>query len=95
MDRAMCRHCGTEIVTRPRGLGWQCFADRSIRAKYPPACVYGRHGAKGHTDGTAAEPPLPPGPTSHRPGTPEKVLVMLWRVEQNLHLHHPNDPRIG
>lgn len=30
-------------------------------------------------------------PTSHPPGTPEKIAVMPQRVENGLPIHHPND----
>jgi hypothetical protein len=41
--KAVCRHCGDEPVTRPRGLGWKCYHDPEIKALYPsanPAAVW-------------------------------------------------------
>ncbi len=38
--------------------------------------------------------PLPPEPTHHLPGTPGKEKVMMERLEQGFHLHHPDDARV-
>lgn len=35
--------------------------------------------------------PLPPEPTHHLPGTPEKAAVMAARLAAGYHLHHPRD----
>lgn len=46
--RPRCRHCGNELVTRPRGLGWKCFANPAIRAMYgPPAEATAKFAPKG------------------------------------------------
>lgn len=44
----------------------------------------------GHGTGFASRP-LPPTPTSHRPGSPEKMDVMHARLAAGFHLHHPLD----
>jgi hypothetical protein len=37
--------------------------------------------------------PYPCGPTSHYPGTREKIEVLRQRVENNQELYHPDDAR--
>lgn len=36
-------------------------------------------------------PPHPTTPTDTRPGSPEKIAIMIARREAGLHLHHPDD----
>lgn len=45
-------------------------------------------------DKSEREPPLPESPetTSHLPGTPGKIQVMRWRLQQNYALFSPGDP---
>jgi ribosomal protein L37E len=83
----LCRHCGRVRVNRPRGLCWSCYYTPGIRERYPSYSKFARRGlgiGGGH-------PPLPPTPTSARPGTPEKVRVMEQRARNHQSLWHPDD----
>jgi hypothetical protein len=36
-------------------------------------------------------PPPPPFPTEHLPGSEEKIIVMMLRIQQGYHLRHVDD----
>lgn len=85
---SLCLHCRKNKGTRARGLCWVCHADREVR---------GRYGAGGRV-GAGVENsvgPLPLLPTPARPGTPEKLAVLIARAERGQRLWHPLDARMG
>jgi hypothetical protein len=84
---ALCRHCGQEAATRPRGLGHSCYLDPAIRDLYParkgrgPALV----GATPRYTGQEPEPTPAP------PGSAAKVQVLVERHARGLCLWHQAD----
>jgi len=42
-----------------------------------------------------SDPPPPPEPTNHLPGTPGKVQVMAERLEARYAIWHPQDAKLG
>jgi hypothetical protein len=94
-ERQMCRHCGAEVVTRPRGLGWKCFYTPGVKENYPPVF-------RTRTGSTYDMPeihdfygdtPLPER-TDTLPGTEERLRVFEERAPRRLALFHPDDPAI-
>src|SRR5687767_2729126 len=83
----VCRHCQQSKVNRPRGLCWSCYYRPGVRELYPSTSKYARRGV-GNFAGAA---PLPPCPTSARPGTPEKLAVLEERARDRCGLWHPYD----
>lgn len=47
-----------------------------------------------HADGGFDEPPLAPEATEHAPGSPEKMLVMQWRLANGYRAFHPADAAV-
>lgn len=87
-----CRHCGRETASRPRGLGWNCFYTPGVRELYAVSdSVCAGHGVGG--DNGLRRPP-PAAPTAARPGSPEKLAVLIERAGREELLHHPLDARI-
>lgn len=85
--RRVCRHCGCQKASRPRGLCWRCFDVPGIRNLYPSTSKYARRGLVCEDN-----PQLrPPQPTSARPGSPEKLAVLEQRAECGEALWHPED----
>ncbi len=84
-----CQHCGYEVVCRPRGLCWNCFADRRIRELYAPVTRAGDYGA------LVYEPPQlePATPCPHPVGSPERIATYASRAEAGEKLWHPEDSR--
>ena len=82
-----CRHCQYARVSRPRGLCWTCYYDVAIRDLYPSASKFGRRGAGAAV--RRAKPALDP--TDARPGTAEKIVVLMRRAELGQELWHPGD----
>jgi len=85
----ICRNCGREKVNRPRGLCWSCYYRPGVRDRFESESIFGR---RGRANGTAV---LPPNPTQARPGSPEKIAVMIERLEAGFALHHPGDLKHG
>jgi hypothetical protein len=86
---AVCVHCRTYGVTRPRGLCFACYADPDVRAGYAPVGDPRFH-RRGHACANA-ERPRPPEPTAALPGTEEKVAVLESRLAAGYALFHPDD----
>lgn len=84
--RPMCKHCGVEPVTRPRGLGWKCFYTPGVKDMYPSLSKFARRGVKDTYGGHDM-----PEPTTAKPGTPEKAAVLEQRAERRQRLWHPDD----
>ncbi len=85
--RPLCRHCVKRPVNRSRGLCWTCYYTPAIRDLYPSThpCA-----ARGYGD-VYHNAPLADAPTSARPGTEAKILVMIARAERRECLFHPGD----
>lgn len=86
-----CLHCGTGVVSRPRGLCWNCYYTPGVKEQYGPLNKYGRRGV-GNLTGRR---PLPPEPTVARPGGPEKVAVLAERAARGFNLWHPDDVELS
>jgi hypothetical protein len=84
---AICRHCGTNPVNRPRGLCWSCYYRPGVRDQYPSTSKYARRGV-GNFNGAAAPPEFP---TDAAPGSPEKVAILAQRARLKQSLWHPAD----
>jgi hypothetical protein len=82
----VCRHCHLGPVSRPRGLCWSCYYTPGVRDMYPSTSKFGRRGL-GNFNGTGAMP----APTAALPGSPEKVEVLIERVQNRQALWHPED----
>jgi hypothetical protein len=84
-----CRNCNKVCCLRPRFLCWKCASSADIRNKFPSEYMESIDGSKikrwpGPMD-------IPPEPTKFLPGTPEKIAVLTWRVENGYLLWHPDD----
>ena len=84
IKKSMCRHCGKEVVSRPRGLGWRCYYTPGIQALYPIKAV------DSNNRGVDTPTRLPEKPTSLPPG-PERIPVYRARLERGEHWQHPRD----
>jgi hypothetical protein len=82
-----CRHCAEAVVSRPRGLCWSCYYTTGVREQYPSTSKYGRRGL-GNFSGRGAPATLP---TDARPGSLEKIAVLMERVRLRQSLWHPHD----
>lgn len=81
-----CRHCQGGPVNRPRGLCWNCYYS-AARELYQSESNLGRR-----TDGANINRSvMPDSPTSHKPGSPEKVAVLEARAAAGEALFHPAD----
>lgn len=87
--KPVCRHCKQRPVHRPRGLCLGCYYRPGVRELYPSTSKYARRGIK--ATGAAG---LDPEPTDALPGTPEKMAVLMRRVEGGFRLWHPLDAKI-
>jgi len=82
----MCRHCGRQPTSRPRGLCWTCYYKPGLRQLYPCTSKYAPTGGDFYGLGD-----LPAGPTRARPGSPEKVAILEQRARLHQALWHPAD----
>lgn len=90
--RAMCRHCGSKVASRPRGLCWTCYYTAAIRSQYTPGSANpdtAKFAVMGVGNGFRAKKPH--NPTKAAPGSEEKLLVMIRRAERGESLFHPKD----
>lgn len=87
--RPMCKHCGREPVTRPRGLGHRCYYTPGIRDRY--GWTDDRTAGSRGVALTNAEPPPPAEPTAALQGTEEKIAVLAARAAAGVGLFHPRD----
>lgn len=83
----ICKHCQKSKVNRPRGLCWSCYYTPGVKEMYPSTSKYARRGV-GNFTGNA---PVAPRPTTHAPGTPEKMAVLEERAKNKQALWHPFD----
>lgn len=89
MIGAKCRHCGVEPNNRPRGLGWKCYYTPGVKEMYPSTSKFARRGVGNGYGGHR----LPQAPTTHPPGSPEKLAVLEERAKDGAALWHPFDAR--
>lgn len=82
----LCRHCGRNVVSRPRGLCWACYYTPGLRDGYPSTSKFARRGL-----GSRTPKLFPVVPTEAPPGSPEKVETLAGRVAAGVHLWHPRD----
>lgn len=83
-----CRHCQLKPAVRARGLCAHCFADPSIRDRYPTLATFRHgHGSDPTQKRTVGQP------TSALPGTQAKLQVLCDRAAANEILFHPDDAR--
>lgn len=90
LNRKVCRHCGREPVSRPRGLGWKCYYRPEVLALYPSSHPNARRGVGNLTGGHRR----PAAPTNAPPGTLVKLIVMGERAARGEMLWHPDDATI-
>lgn len=91
VEKAECIHCHQNRTIRARGLCCYCSSFKSIRKLYPVKdSPVNRRGVGG---GMKTKAPLPKWPTMARPGSPEKVAVMMARAKAGAQLFHPHDAK--
>jgi hypothetical protein len=81
----MCRNCLVRAANQPRRLCRPCYCLPEVRERVP---VLSRS-VRGLGFGGCGK--LPAEPTQARPGSEEKILVLMARAEQGVALHHPED----
>ncbi len=86
---ARCKHCDLLRKVRCRGLCQACYDRPEIRILHGPISPCGWRGLANGYRSRLREPE----PTTHLPGTPEKVEVMRARVERGEHLYSPHDAK--
>jgi len=82
----LCRHCGRQRSSRPRGLCWTCYYTPGVRRLYPSTSKFAHKG-----DDFCGLAELPAVPTDARPGSPEKVAILQQRADLHQALWHPDD----
>lgn len=93
----LCRHCREFGVSRPRGLCWVCYYRPGVRERYGPLGTRGRRGVGNEpSSGRGGNGPQRPGsrlpvPTAARPGSAEKLAVLVARAAAGEVLFHPAD----
>ena len=86
----ICRHC-SKPVTDPyrKGLCWKCAGTPEISKQYPSLSKFNPRKQKG--DFYLTNPSTSDCPTMALPGSEEKILVLMRRVENKQKLFHPDD----
>ena len=84
----LCRHCGVKPVSKGRGLCYRCGVTPAVLDLYPPV-TFPEVGVGNHQRQSPAEP------TDARPGSPEKLAVLIERAEREELLWHENDARLN
>ena len=83
-----CKHCDLELkLPWARGLCQHCYLTPDIRERYPILRDY----AARPLAAPNVTPPPPEWATDAPPGSEEKQLVMMARVESGRGLYHPQD----
>ncbi len=86
----ICRHCKKSKVCRPRGLCWTCYYRPGVKEMYPSTSKYARRGVGNF----AGQAPLPKRSTNARPGSEEKIAILMERALLKQSLFHPDDLRL-
>lgn len=92
----VCAHCKRTRWIQARGLCQRCRNNPEVRALFPkggmnPATA--KHVTQHALDLVSWWLPQADEPTSARPGSAEKVLVMAERARQGRGVFHPQDSR--
>lgn len=87
----LCRHCKKNRPNRPRGLCWSCYYTPGVRDQYPSTSKFAHRGVEDF-NGDAR---LPPVPTRARPGSLEKVEILVARARLKQSLWHPKDATLN
>lgn len=74
---------------RPRGLCFRCYYTPGVRELYPSTSKYAQRGVG---NGFLRDPPLPE-PTQAKPGTEQKIAVLVDRAAARQQLFHPDDAK--
>lgn len=85
---AICRHCQSKFVNRPKGLCFSCYYTPGVRGLYRSQSKFGKHGI-----GLGNAPKPAAGPTGCLPGTLRKMVVMRRRAMAGQTIWHPLDAR--
>ncbi len=88
--KGLCQHCHVNRETRPRRLCFTCYASLDIRVLYPSTSKHAKRGIASGKD----HYPDPAQSTDAVPGSEEKILVMIARIERGEALFHADDPEI-
>jgi hypothetical protein len=83
----LCRHCRARPVCRPWRLCHPCYDRPRVRRRY---IVHRPYRYSGIPDRNGPVPP-PQEPTTARPGSVEKLAVLVARAKQGAALWHPGD----
>lgn len=84
----ICRHCHkSRGYTNRRRLCWTCYHTPDVLALYPPAR------RPGEAEGIVTTRHLACEPTDARPGSAEKVAVLVARAAAGQVLYHEQDRR--
>ncbi|MBA4187563.1 MAG: hypothetical protein C0467_06045 [Planctomycetaceae bacterium] len=84
----MCQHCKKSSINRPRALCWSCYYTPGVKDLYPSTSMYAR---RGYGFGLTGGRPMPRRSTTAKPGTPEKIAVLMKRAKRGEQLWHPED----
>lgn len=84
----MCRHCGKEKASRPRGLGWKCYYSQGIRELYPSTSKHANRGVGNGYRAVRLDTVVSDAP----PGSEERLAVLERRAAAGLSLFHPDEP---
>lgn len=82
----VCANCNESKVNRPRGLCWTCYYTDGVREKYHSAAA-----SEGTPTTCKGKPKIP---TMARPGSEEKIRVLIDRAANGLELFHPDDRHV-
>jgi hypothetical protein len=88
--RSMCRHCGKEVVTRPRGLGWKCYYTPGVKDRYPSTSKFARRGVSAETNAPSRTPARA---CPHPPGSEGRIGTLEARAAATESMTHPGDRR--
>ncbi len=86
--KRVCKNCHERIINRGGGLCWRCWTDPAIRKQFKARPASGEPDVNGPR-------PLPDCPTDEKPGSEEKVLVLIDRAKAKRELWHPLDRPIN
>lgn len=82
-----CRHCGRIRAVKARGLCWRCYYTPAVSTLYPSQSKFC---PRWNFNGAGASPE----PTRAIPGSEDKILVLMERVDKRQCLWHPRDARM-
>lgn len=86
MVKKICQHCNKCVAHRPRQLCWACYYNPAIIQQYSPTRVDG-YG----TGNVVAKQPRRA--TSKKPGTRDKVAILMARAKRGESLFHVRDAK--